>query len=298
MDTPLKHSRLYWLHALTPVHVGVGRGLDYIDLPIMREKITHWPIVPSSAVKGVLRAHYEETENSLVDVAFGSGGDSDANAGSLNFTDAHIVCLPVRSLYGTFAWCTSPMALRRFLRDITTYGGDGAGLEIPAVANASASITSSDTALAERNTVFLEDLDFNNTASEQAKNWALYIARSVFGESSWQEAFVSRFIILSDDTFNFLCDTGTEVNARIRIEQETKTVVPGALWYEESLPAETLLAGGVWCERLYKGRAGSTTADELFSQYCCKPLHLQIGGNATTGQGQVRCIFDSEAAKP
>ena len=46
--------RMYWIHALTPLHVGAGTGVGFIDLPIMREKTTAWPVLPGSAVKGVL----------------------------------------------------------------------------------------------------------------------------------------------------------------------------------------------------------------------------------------------------
>ena len=40
------NTKMYWLHALTPLHVGAGRGVGFIDLPIMREKVTNWPLVP------------------------------------------------------------------------------------------------------------------------------------------------------------------------------------------------------------------------------------------------------------
>ena len=33
-------TKLYWIHALTPVHVGSGQGVGFIDMPIMREKTT------------------------------------------------------------------------------------------------------------------------------------------------------------------------------------------------------------------------------------------------------------------
>src|SRR6266540_173056 len=117
-------TKMYWLHALTPLHVGAGFGLGFIDLPIMREKITNWPIVPGSAVKGVLSSHFgadrdRETTPALK-AAFGTGGEENANAGSLVFADARLVCMPVRSLYGTFAWVTSPLALERLQRDLLT----------------------------------------------------------------------------------------------------------------------------------------------------------------------------------
>ncbi|MGH8610275.1 MAG: RAMP superfamily CRISPR-associated protein [Gammaproteobacteria bacterium] len=89
---------------------------------------------------------------------------------------------------------------------------------------------------------------------------------------------------------------GTEVNARIRIDDEKKIAAKGALWYEESLPAESILAGLVWCDRafprgLLQPPNGKTEEQWLMDTYCQKELTLQIGGKATVGKGRVRCLF-------
>ena len=47
-------AKMYWMHALTPRHVGSGCGVGFIDLSIMRDAVTNRPLVPGSAVKGVL----------------------------------------------------------------------------------------------------------------------------------------------------------------------------------------------------------------------------------------------------
>src|ERR1017187_3053416 len=127
----MMQTKIYWLHALTPLHVGAGAGLGFIDLPVIREKATDWPVVPGSAVKGVLAdslgASAEKREqNALYTAAFGTGGEDNAGAGALVFTDARLVCLPVRSLYGTFAWVTCKLALERLARDLKAAGDTGA----------------------------------------------------------------------------------------------------------------------------------------------------------------------------
>ena len=53
----------------------------------------------------------------LAQWAFGESGEQSANSGSLVFADARRVCMPVRSLYGTFAWVISPVVLTRLARD-------------------------------------------------------------------------------------------------------------------------------------------------------------------------------------
>ena len=95
--------------------------------------------------------------------------------------------------------------------------------------------------------------------------------------------------MVSDDLFTFLCESGTEVNAHIRINSKTGIVETGALWYEESLPVETILTGRIWCDKVF---VKDITEQDLFD-FCRKNLTLQIGGKASTGKGLVQCIFGS-----
>ncbi len=286
------NTRMYWLHAITPLHVGAGRGVGFIDMPIMRERVTNWPLVPGSAIKGVMRDHFtnNDIDEKLIDVAFGKKVmDDSAIAGALVLTDAHIVCMPVRSLYGTFAYATSPIVLERLRRDLKATGLDN-NLEAPSLEDTEVSVSSDDSKLVNGDRVFLEDLDFSATSDDNTKNWATFLAEMLFpGDNTWQDIFKERFAVLSDDCFTFLAETGTEVAARIRIDDETKTVADKALWYEEALPAEAILAGLTWCDRVYKGY----TQERILEAFCPeKGLVLQIGGKATIGRGRVRCLFN------
>jgi CRISPR-associated protein Cmr4 len=292
--------RMYWLHAITPLHVGAGRGVGFIELPVMREKVTGWPLVPGSAVKGVMRDDIgnngSEEQKDLLNVAFGRADEDgeSANSGSLVFTDARLVCLPVRSFYGTFAWVVSPMSLHRLMRDFDIEGtvedinpaseADNQRLLCPR--GIETVIKDSD------DKVYFEDLNYLAEESANAATWAQRIASWVFpSDSKWEREFKKRFAIIPDDSFNFLCEHGTEVNARIRIDQETKTVRSGALWYEESLPAETMLAGLVVCDRMFGSNKGGMEPDNLVAKFCSEELQLQMGGKATVGKGRVRCLF-------
>ena len=91
--------KMYWLHALTPLHVGEGFGIGAIDLPIVRERTTQWPLVPGSAVKGVIAdkngasGDDSRKNNAKLKAAFGMGGENLDNSGALMFTDARIVAI-------------------------------------------------------------------------------------------------------------------------------------------------------------------------------------------------------------
>lgn len=49
-------SAMLYLYVETPLHAGSGTSLGIVDLPIQRERVTHYPIVQSSSIKGKLRA--------------------------------------------------------------------------------------------------------------------------------------------------------------------------------------------------------------------------------------------------
>lgn len=297
----MKNTQVYWLHTLSPTHVGTGRGVGYIDLPIHRDKVTNWPVIPGSAFKGVWADHYGATEDgrrsdSKLRLAFGRASDQEtsaSSAGALIPTDARLVCLPIRSFQGTFAWCTSPLALQMLRRDLSLAGMVDLPPEPPDVADGDIHRTAT-TKLQDGDRIFLEDLDLAGRDCAKIKAWAERIAGWVFAgdeNKTWRDRFVERFAVLPDTIFDFLTETGTEVSARVRIDDDLKTVAKGALWNEEALPAETILAGLVACDRVYSRETNGITAGDLIDDFATKPLLLQIGGKATVGRGRVRCVF-------
>ncbi len=291
-----QNTRMYWLQGLTPLHVGAGKGVGFIDMPIMREKVTNWPLVPGSAVKGVMRDYFSvngtDEQKKYINYAFGQrNSDETSNAGSLVLTDARIVCLPVRSLYGTFAYITSPMVLQRLKKDLEVAGCTHIP-NFPVVPSDEVCLHTPGSKIASGDRIFFEDLDFAATPDNgTTQGWADLLANNLFkGDTTWQKLFKERFGVLSDNCFNFLAQTGTEVSAHIKIDPERKIVARGALWYEESLPAETILAGVAWCDRVYSNRG--LKAEQLLACYCpATGMDIQIGGKATVGKGRVRCLF-------
>lgn len=289
-------SRIYWLHALSPTHAGIGQGVGYIDQPIDRDKVTGWPVIRGSTFKGVWADYYKATDenrlpHSELALAFGRAGNDSSNAGSLIPTDARLVCLPVRSFRGTFAYCTSPLVLQMLRRTLELAGVSdlpSARLDLEETKAHHAQETS----LAEEDRIFLEDLDFTAQPCHIAADWANKLSKWIFpDDSDWQGHFTKRFAVLPHSAFDFLCETGTEVQTRVRIDDTTKTVSDGALWTEEALPAETILAGLIQCDRVFNNNGKEMTSDGLLDRFAKDPLSLQIGGNATIGRGQMRCVF-------
>ncbi|NMC19353.1 MAG: type III-B CRISPR module RAMP protein Cmr4, partial [Thermogutta sp.] len=180
LATRSRFHRLYWLHCLTPTHAGVGRGLGYIDLPIDRDAVTGRPIIRGSAFKGVWADHFQATESqrkkdAMLRAAFGTAGaDNEANSGSLIPTDAHLVCLPVRSFRGTFAWATSPLTLQSLRRTLDLAGVGDLPPAPDDLAEEEAHHPDGElpTALTENGKVYLEDMDFTARPCPTASQWA------------------------------------------------------------------------------------------------------------------------------
>lgn len=121
--------------------------------------------------------------------------------------------------------------------------------------------------------------------AEEATEWAQHLAALAF---SGDDIFTKRFAIVDDDTMSFLCETALQVDARVRLN-ETRTVAPGALWLEESLPPETLLIGLLAADRSRRRNVHMTPDEVLDFAFASEEVH-QLGGKATTGRGRCRII--------
>ncbi len=97
------------------------------------------------------------------------------------------------------------------------------------------------------NMMVLEDLDLAAQTSEDVEPWAKEIAQCIYPDNEVsRESMRQRIVVLPDTVFSFLAETATEIRTRIRINETTGVVDNGALWSEESLPAESILWGGIF----------------------------------------------------
>lgn len=286
---------LYWLHALTPLRIGGEPGLGAINLPTMREQHTGHPLVPGSSVKGVLRAALAKPAESLVFDLFGPERDhASDHRGALVFTDATLVALPVRSLWGTFAWCTSRLCLRRLSRDRQSVGlpplsalpdaqralvTPKSALIVPTPPDPKAPPSGEPTVEAQ---IFIEEQAVDAEANDALGELAATLAKEIWPkDDEAQRFFVARLVVLPDDTLNALALISLEVRARVSLNPETGTAAKSGPWLEESMPAETLLAG------LTLGR------DTLVLPHDAKPA----AGRTLTGNDALTKLSESDPLK-
>ncbi|NKC16090.1 MAG: type III-B CRISPR module RAMP protein Cmr4 [Gammaproteobacteria bacterium] len=287
---------LFHLHTLSALHCGTGQSADVVDLPIARARATRLPMVPGSSLRGVLRQQVEQMdcENGTKNAAalFGPRSISSSDnsfAGALAVGDAHLLALPVRCLAGIVSYATSPFILRRYARDLARAGIDDAPPLPSAPAEGEARVAKGSVNRLDDKLV-LEDLDLAAQEDCPVTGWAQWIAKTVYDDDNSRCDFIHRFALLHDEIMDFLAETATEVRARIRIDQSTGTVDKGALWYEEHLPAETLL-WGVYALSARNHPDDTCNAAELAGTLPDSGTLLQLGGGAGTGHGLVRFVI-------
>ena len=97
-----------------------------------------------------------------------------------------------------------------------------------------------------------------------------------------------------DDVMTFLSEHATDVVARIALEEGIKTVKDGALWYEESLPTESILVALVHAQKI--NPLGLDVAQCLEQAKILVGESVQLGGKATVGRGRCRLVL--QGARP
>lgn len=281
-------TALLGLLAQTSLHAGANTQTGIIDLPIQREGHNGYPCVFGSAMKGALRAKAENLQaKEIVTAVYGAEHGAADSAGAIIVTDARLLLFPVRSLTSQFKWVTCPDVLRRYQADSERLGlkvnFDMFGLDD----ESQAIVHGEQASIVESNGLFLEEYRF----TVQTKNLGAIISAlaKLMQRDDAVQALQKQLVIVSNDSFTHLVNHATSVNAHIAIDSDTKIVKNGALWYEETLPPETLLYLGLSANQERKKEGKLLSAKEVLSRvldlFPKDEFYLQIGGNETVGMG-------------
>ncbi len=293
-----KESRILFLYAETAVHAGSGRAASgATDLPIQRERVTQYPMVQASGLKGALRANFREGKSlsdndPQVKAIFGeAGADGSSFAGAISVGDARLLLLAVRSLKGVFAYATSAHALS-LLRRAAELTGQAFDLPaIPHVPDDQTALIGSASDLLVKDQIVLEDFSFTGKPSREADEIANWLAEHALPDADafkyWRESLPKRLCILPENAFRDFCLYGTEIQTHVRIDPDKKTVASGALWTAEYLPADSLLYAPLFFTDSRSKTNGKDAAQIIEEFAYLNGSHLQLGGDETTGQGWV-----------
>ncbi|MFN3533511.1 MAG: type III-B CRISPR module RAMP protein Cmr4 [Candidatus Brocadia sp.] len=308
-----KEASLMFIYTETSLHAGSGTSLGVIDLPIQREKYTDYPMLQASGIKGAVRDWFEANngvKKKMINQIFGPdtiGGGGEAFAGAATFTDGRLLLFPVRSMKGVFAYTTSCFALNRLKRDLTMAKVANADWNVPGEPLGDQVWGVQGSSLCEDGKVLLEEyaFDFLKNNDVDVKEIAGWLSQNAFPDGAeyqfWKEKIKKDLLILPEDAFKDFVKLSTEVQARIKINNDTKTAATGALFYEETLPPDTLLYSVVMANDPFMEEEnkpdGKNAKDIMTFISDLNGNRAQFGGDTTIGRGIVNIRFFNGGAK-
>ncbi len=279
----------------TPMHVGAGASVGVVDLPIIRERHTGYPVIPGSSLKGVLAALWNDKENltkdnkrikgSDLETLFGrddfgsEGDDNNSQAGKLLVGEAKILAFPVRSAKNAFAWCTCPTVIYRLLRDLQSVASPKLpnDLKLPQL-NADQCLAAEALCFTENGRkVILEEYCLQVVSNDVDPN--LIAALEKMSEDPvWRKELGQHLVILSNEMFSYFVQNACEIAQHVKIDIDTNAAQGGALFNQENVPSETMFYALM-----------TETKDKCLEKLAAKLQDnnhiLQIGADATTGLG-------------
>lgn len=282
------------LYSETALHCGAEGGTGYVDLPIQRERHTFYPVIPGSTLKGVLRDELSSLGKEKIDAIFGT--EDAKSPGTVSFGDGILVAFPVRSSIAPFHWVTCPFVLERVFRSL------GVKVTVKALGEHRAWGGGG-----KEENVLLEEIRlktapepdfFKEDGSPLGHLLKLLPAGEPFAYT--RKTFARRLLIVSDDDFKELVETGTEVLTRIKLNflGTTRTLKRANLTEEESQRASDIdLQGNLFVEEVVPPETlflaalrGGNSATNLVNALKNHPV-LRLGGDETIGRGVTHVTF-------
>jgi CRISPR-associated protein Cmr4 len=255
-----------YLYLLSPLHTG-GTTQEGNLLGIARESHTELPYLPSSALRGRLRAATPADNrstlwgNTIEDVTQGS--DSNLTQGNLWIGDGSILWIPVPSLSHGVIWVSSPLLLRRWARL------HGVEAKIPADYS---------TNLGTQKPVYLKDAILKPTELKDWNTWKIFVPQTD------QASGIKSVLVLPDKHCATLIQMALWRQVKVKLD-EHKTV-DGGFRYEEAIPPDTLMyfPWGLTAQANGKGNSAKQDFRTLLASHAL----LQIGGQESLGRGFVQ----------
>ena len=262
-------TKILSIFTRTPLHVGCGSSVGAVDQPVARERHTGYPVIPGSALKGVLADLWNDAPNqrNAADgvYLFGSTDTKNASAGSLLIGEGKLLAFPVRSAKGCWAWITCPLALARFARDT------GATVTVP---------TDGKT-LAAKDLRIDGSVVFEEYPLESVGDLPEDLVGALEGVSSdpvWKDNLRKHLAVVDDDLFAYFVKNACEIANHNRIDDEKGVVAPGALFSQENVPSEAMFYA------VFNSRDGKDF-DKVSGRLVQEKNLLQIGADMTIGLG-------------
>lgn len=290
-----QQQKALFLYCVSPVHMGAGTAIGLIDNPIQRERHTNHPLFAGSGLKGAIRHCFQATwDEAELNHIFGP--ENSEYAGAVSFGDAQLVAFPVRCTKRAFLYATSPLALARARRQLELLGRTpdwtipDVGVDQCCVVPASELATET-----QLNLELFQYQKNDGTRLDEVAEWLAENALPPHGSYDFfRRKLKSDLVLLPDEDFTYYVKNSTVVEPHVRINCETGTAEDGGLFYTENLPPESLLMAPMMTSPT-RGNNAKMDAKGVMEKILngldersgLDGQCLQIGGNATTGRGQI-----------
>ncbi|MHA1590859.1 MAG: type III-B CRISPR module RAMP protein Cmr4 [Candidatus Njordarchaeales archaeon] len=291
---------MIFLKALTPLHVGAGKGVrEHVDLPVQRDEFDI-PTIWSSSLKGGFRGGYsrlirDEKEKGMIDKVFGpppSRGHEYSSA--ISFLDAKLIFIPARSLRRIWTYVTSSHLLGYLIvylegLDMNTHANSLREF----LRNINPPVVSRKDLFVKNHTIVLNELDINRCA---IKEDLIEIFANVLPQELVDDLNERGLVIVDDNTIFDIIQRSMIIQYRIRLNYERKVVEVGSLWSEEYIPQGTIFVSGILC-RPYVNEEGkeSISKEQVLKWFQDKLSNFNyaiwLGGKETIGKGLIKIYF-------
>ena len=256
------------LFTRTPLHVGCGSAVGAVDLPVLRERATAYPVIPGSTFKGVLADIFLEAQGGKLvrtsegTLLLGNTDTKNATRGSLLVGELRLAAFPVRSAKKGFAWVTSPVLLARLgysfeqkLGEMDAYGSEN---------------------VAFGDAFVLEEYKLSRKG-DLPEGLCEKLA-PLCSNKLWVNSLKERLVIVSDTMLSYFAENACEIAHHNRINDNSGIVDNGALFSQENVPSETLFVGEIMARN-------PGDLKKLQEKIAAEGNLLQVGADATTGLG-------------
>jgi CRISPR-associated protein Cmr4 len=252
-----------YLYLLSPLHTG-GATQEGNLLGIARESHTNLPYIPSSTIRGRLRASVTDQNTRFKLFGTDLKESQQLEQGDIWIGDASILWLPVPSLSHSVIWISCPMLLRRWLN----LNGNISALPDEYSCNF----------IKGKSNIYLKDAIVKADQLKPWQDWKNFVPQT--SESS----AINRVLILPDQHCATLIQMSLWRQVKIKLDEHKS--VEGGFRYEEAIPPDTLMYFSWGTTSQANGSAQQSSAD--FKTLLAENQILQIGGQESLGRGFVQ----------
>jgi CRISPR-associated protein Cmr4 len=287
-------AKILFIKALTPLHVGTGRGEGaHVDLPIQRDEFGY-PTIWASSLKGAIKAHIGKN-NKVREYLGSEPGMSPTRPSHISLLDARLVLMPVRVLEGVWAYGTTPHLLNYLKYYLDVYNEislkQSASSKLELRLDLIKSMKRKGLSNKFKDLVIINETDLE---IEYADDLISKIGVDKIFPSDIRDKILEQGLIILSDENNIglnILNKSLLIQYRVRLKGEEKTVEEGP-WSEEYLPMETVFVSLILC-RDYKSDGSSKSGVEICEEFKNEidKKTIYVGGRETIGRGLAKLFI-------